>query len=145
MLDIDDASLVSNTLPPTPIVSTVGAAVGSDGKIYSGDFIGKLWAVRPNGTTKYFVPAPFVVSKLGISPDSKNLVEGQFELRGYDTADGSLQWIVDLPDEQGFGQLIHTAFGPEFAAGSSTAYATTKFTGDGPDYSYLYPSTSLTV
>lgn len=144
-LQVASGAVAWNAPPPQSIVSTVGAALGPDGSIYSGDFAGKLWAVGPTGQTKWFVNAPFVVTNLAVSPDDRVLIEGRADLHAFDPATGAPRWSVHLPDVQGLAQLAITYPGPAFSADSRVAYVGTTFVGNGTGYSNVYAISTCEV
>lgn len=118
--------------------------VGSDGVIYTTDISGgDLWAIDPDGSTRWFLPHDLdeSVSQLGVSPDNRVIVAVGVSdtrwLRGYDTADGGLLWEVELEPENGVDPFV-SAFEVVFTPDSRTAYVATNFLGDVNDYGYLY-------
>jgi hypothetical protein len=135
------------TLHPNGASLVRRPAISSAGIIYSGDFIGvELWALEPDGTTRFVQPR-FDLDSLGgitISPDDSLLVTvgGQDDgisgyIRGHAAADGTQRWEVDLGPENGMPQLV-SAFDTIYSADSSVVYVTTQFAGDVNDYGYVY-------
>ncbi len=124
----------------------LGPAVASDGTIYSGDWLGmELWALDPNGNTLWAMPdqPDDTLSEVAITPDDSILFTaggatfGQPGwVRGYDPADGSFLWNVDIPFEEGAMQGVNSVT-QTFSADSRTAYFMTRFGGDAVD-GYLY-------
>ncbi|MBI5864458.1 MAG: PQQ-like beta-propeller repeat protein [Planctomycetes bacterium] len=126
-------------------------AVGPDGAIYAGDVYGvQLWSTQPDGSTRWILGSRatdfLFADSLGVSPDNRVLIAGGWTntgstnvgwFRGYDTADGTLLWQVDLEPEQGLPQFARTVH-PAFSRNGDTAYVTTYVAGDGVGHSYLY-------
>jgi hypothetical protein len=95
-------------------------------------------ALHSSGSGWEDVPTPIVDGGVLVAGGwSYNGVMNMGWIRGYDTADGSLLWQVDLSLEQGLPQFVRTAH-PAFSRRGDTAYLTTWFAGNGVGHSYLY-------
>jgi hypothetical protein len=110
----------------------------------------QLWSANPDGSTRWVLGSTaddhLNADTLGVSPDNEVLVAGGWTwngamnmgwFRGYDPADGTLLWQVDLAPEQGLPQFARTVR-PAFSHNADTAYVTSWFAGDGVGHSYLY-------
>jgi hypothetical protein len=120
----------------------VGPEVGPDGVLYAGNWSGiQLWAVNPDGTTRWVRPREgnHWLDSISVAPDNGVIVATGTPgwVRGYDPADGALLWQVDLPAEQDLGQFAQTVRAA-FSSDSRTAYITSRFVGGGVGHSYLY-------
>jgi outer membrane protein assembly factor BamB len=123
----------------------VRPAVGSDGRIYTAGWSQmRLWSLNPDGSTRWVLPpSEGTLRSMDITPDDQQLIAGGYSfttdmgwVRGYTSADGSLQWQVNLPDEVGLNQLTcsqNCAFSPD----GSTVYVATCFPGS-TQFGYLY-------
>jgi outer membrane protein assembly factor BamB len=134
------------TLHPSGASQVIRPAIGASRTLYSGDSLGvDLWALNPDGTTKWVRPSMPGMSlrALGVSPDESVIVaygtgpETTGRIWGFDTADGSLIWEIALQDENGSTQLV-SSYEPIFTPDSQTAYITTDFTGALPEHGYVY-------
>jgi hypothetical protein len=132
--------------PPGPMGNVVVPAVGPDGVIYDGTWLGgDLFAINPDGTTKWLLEDEIVgfLWNMGVSPDNAVLVDGgapdfgqPSAIRGFDTADGALLWTQSFHFEDGLNEFARWAE-PVFTPDSRTAYVTTWFSSDTkPGYLY---------
>ncbi len=141
-----DANYDWITTHPGGSNSVLQPTMGASGTAYSGKWLGvQLWAFDSQGNTLWVGPdTSNMLHRVTVSPDESLIVAngsagfGQPQwVRGYDTADGSLVWHVELPPENGVNQFSSgwkTAFTPD----SLTAYVTSGFVGDVNDYGYVY-------
>lgn len=128
---------LGNVVPP---------AVGPDGVIYSGTWLGgDLFAINPDGTERWLLEDQIngFLWNLGVSPDNAVLVDGgapnfgrPSTIRGFDTQDGALLWLQNFHIENGLNEFANWAE-PVFTPDSQTAYVTTEFSGD-TQPGYLY-------
>jgi hypothetical protein len=136
------------TLHPVGASLVERPTIASDGRIYSGDFIGvKLWTLTPDGDTIFARPTGARIdslTQLDIAPDDSVLVAGggidstsYFYIRGHSPANGDPLWQVTLRPENGLAQLVSN-FDFVFSADSATVYATSQFAGGDNDYGYVY-------
>lgn len=120
-----------------PISSNLMRMPGIDanGVIYTAGWLGlKLWAINPDGTTRWQLPATGgQLSTLNVPPDGSLILAGGQDtfgqpgwLRAFDTADGTFLWQVDLPGEGGINQFVWSQQ-PTFTPDSLTAYINTWF------------------
>lgn len=141
-----DGSKSWSAFHPDGVSTLTIPAVGPDGMIYTGDWLGlQLWKVTSDGQTVLIGDdTGDTVNRLAVSPDNETLLVdggGSFGETGwvwrYDPADGSLQWNVNLPKEEGMMQLVNT-IRPRFTDDGGTVYVTSTFAGDVVGHSYLY-------
>jgi len=120
-----------------PISSNLMRMPGIDanGVIYTAGWLGlKLWAINPDGSTRWQLPATGgQLSTLNVPPDGSIILAGGQDtfgapgwLRAFDTADGTFLWQVDLPAEGGIEQFVWSQQ-PTFTPDSLTAYVNTWF------------------
>lgn len=124
----------------------VGPAIGNDGVIYSGNWLGlSLWAVNPDGTTRWTGEKDLYnnLGTLAVAPDNSVIIAtgspgwvGSW-VRGYNPVDGEMLWQVDIPYENGKPPYVYTAY-TAFSPDSHTAYITIRYWDDTIDHSYLY-------
>ncbi len=118
----------------------------STGVIYTSSWGPSLWAINPNGSTRWTTSDSDEfnrVTGLNVPPDgSMILTNGELGVGGpgwllaYDTADGAFLWRIDLPAEAGGEQFVWSVQ-PTFTPNSQTAYVTTEILGS-PGFSYVY-------
>lgn len=115
------------------------------GNIYIGASRSELWSLTPDGETRWVLPTQFntSLSKIGLAPDDSIIVAHHFRsgqptsITGHNPADGSFQFLVELPDQDGSNQQV-TSIEPGFSADSSTAYVTASAGSTALDASRLY-------
>ena len=143
----EDGNEIWNAPPEEYFTFSIGPAVGPDGSVYDADWTGgELWSVDANGNTRWFLDGDSsrgLMQFMGVTPDNRLLLDnGRLTfgvpgwVKAYSTVDGSPQWQVDLPRENGFDQQVFSL--PTFSSDGRTNYALTQFFGDGPGYAYLY-------
>lgn len=124
----------------------LGPAVGPDGVIYSGAWLGvQLWAVYPDGSTKWQreTDPDNNLNTLSVAPDNSVVVVTGTPVwvggwvRGYDPANGDVLWHVEIPYEGGLPPYIYTAHAA-FSPDSRTAYITVRYWDSNVTHSYLY-------
>ena len=147
MMALDkDGKIIWSAVPPDNVGNIVGPAVGTDGRIYTGTWLGHdLWSLNSDGNTNWFLlnEVAGFISNLGVSPDNAVLVDGGSPgfgassfVRGFNTANGSLLWQHDFTPENGLIQLTWS-FEPTFTPDSQTAYIISRFASSGiPGYLY---------
>ncbi|MCH8851607.1 MAG: PQQ-binding-like beta-propeller repeat protein [Planctomycetes bacterium] len=118
----------------------------STGVIYTSSWGPSLWAINPNGSTRWTTSDSDEfnrVTGLNVPPDgSMILTNGELGFGGpgwllaYDTTDGAFLWRIDLPAEAGGEQFVWSVQ-PTFTLDSQTAYVTTEILGS-PGFSYVY-------
>ncbi len=120
--------------------------LGPSGTLYTGDWLGvEWWALNPDGSTLWIRDySPHQLHRFQVAPDESLIVALGTETfgnpewaRGYDTADGSLVWHVDLEAENGVNQFA-SSWEPLFTPDSQRVYFMTGFVGGVNDYGYLY-------
>lgn len=142
-LQAEDGQVAWYSQHPGGAQSLVWPAVGPDGAIYTGDVFGmKLWALEPDGTTRWVLPAEAgSIMKVWVAPDNSVVITtGRIDLgyvRGYAPADGALLWHLDLPSENDMPQYV-SAFDLAFSPDRRTVYLATDFAGGVNNYGYLY-------
>ena len=133
------------SLHPQGINLPLMPGIDSEGVIYTGPYSSlKLWAINPDGSTRWTVPASSgLLDTLNVPPDGSIILAGGSDtfgqpgwVRAYDTADGALLWQVDLVAEGGINQYVCSQQ-PTFTPDSQTAYVTTCFLSD-VGFSYVY-------
>jgi hypothetical protein len=138
-----DGAVAWRETSPDPGAQYVDPTVGPDGTIYvAGWFSHYIWALDPDGTTKWFRDEPSYgqLLALGVSPDDATIVDGGNSdnldlVRAFDTTNGDLLWQYELPPEG--ARHVVSSYRPSFSADSRTAYVTTLLLNY-PGYSYLY-------
>lgn len=112
-------------------------AIGADATVYSGDWLGAVNAVNPDGTIAWTsADASNAARMLAVRQDVGVLVYsgGNFGtpdfVSGVQTSDGALAWTVDLTTVNGNNELVWTIRAATSLDGS-TAYFTTRFTSNG--------------
>jgi len=132
--------------PPGSLGNVVAPAVGPDGVIYDGTWLGgDLFAVNPDGTTKWLLSDQVegFLWNMGVSPDNEVLVDGGAPnfgtpslIRGFDTSSGALLWVQSFHVEDGLNEFANWAE-PVFTPDGRSAYVTTEFSSDTkPGYLY---------
>jgi outer membrane protein assembly factor BamB len=115
---------VSNLLPPV---------ADDNSNVYTADTVGgELWALNPDGTTRYFVAGDGgIVNKISVAPDGSvlliagnNFGQPGF-VRAYDAQDGSPLWQVTLDPQGGSNEFVHSLLF-SFSPTNNTAYFTTR-------------------
>ena len=140
-----DGNVLWTAPAPNSIASPDVPVIGPDGAAYTAmTFSADLWSVDPSGTTRYFKDIGGLPDLIGVTPDNAFVLDGGSPgfgsagfVRAFVASSGDEAWTVSLPAENGFGQGVWSpaaAFSPD----GKTAYVTTRFSGDGPGYSYLY-------
>ena len=118
--------------------------IDANGVIYTAGWLGlRLWAINPDGSTRWTVPASSgILDALNVPPDGSIIRAGGIDtfgqpgwVRAYDTADGAFLWQLDLPTEAGIEQYVCSQQ-PTFTPDSQTAYVTTCFLGNVNSYVY---------
>ena len=143
--DPSNGSLLMSQAPPSqsPCSGLANVAVGPDGSIYTAFCYRAFWALHPDGTQKWFVDdfaQYFWMDQLGVAPDNSVVLDlGRNPgvhgwVRAFDTSDGSLNWQIDLPNED--GHSVRSVSEPVFDGGKQRAYfnASRGISGE----SYLY-------
>ncbi len=120
-------------------------ALGPDGTLYVGDWLGTdWWAFNPDGSTQWVGPSTNVMlSGYALPADGNQIVAGGSDtfgepgwIKGFDPHDNGRElWTVELPDELGYTQFSGTI--GTFSDDSRTAYIATSFPGDS-DFGYIY-------
>jgi hypothetical protein len=151
-----DGAIAWRETSPDPGAQYIDPALGTDGTIYvAGWFSHYIWALNPDGTTKWFRDEPSYgqLVNLGVSPNNSVLVDGGNAenvdlVRAFDAANGDLLWQYELPPVP--ARHVVSSYRPSFSADSRTAYVTTLLLNY-PGYSYLYamaldePATAATT
>lgn len=132
--------------PPGSLGNVVPPAVGSDGVVYSGTWLGgDLYAVNPDGTGRWLIEngVSGFLGALEVTPDNQVLVDGGSPgfgnpsfIRGFDTTDGTLLWLQNFHVENGLNEFA-SFIEPGFTPDSRTAYVTTEFSSSSQS-GYLY-------
>ncbi len=139
-----DGGVDWESLHPQGINLPLMPGIDSEGVIYTGPYSGlKLWAINPDGSTRWTVPASSgILDTLNVPPDGSIILAGGIDtfgqpgwVRAYDTADGAFLWQVDLLAEGGIEQYVCSQQ-PTFTPDSQTAYVTTCFLGNVGSYVY---------
>lgn len=129
--------------PPQPGFSALSPTRAPNGDIFTAHAAYGLWSLTPDGDTRYYIHdlSHGHMRNLGVTPDGAWLLCGGRQtfgvpgwVRAYSTADGSLEWQVDLAAEG--GDLV-TNSRPSFSPDGSTAYFCVSVLGSSTD-SYVY-------
>jgi len=84
-------------------------SVGPDGTVYVSRNLQELWAINPDGSTRWSVTDADVLNSPEVSPDGGTLLVGGAVwgshgfIRAFDSADGSRLWEEIIPPELGYG------------------------------------------
>ena len=128
---------------PFPSNGMSAPSVGPDGSVYFSRSLGYLESVTPAGQSRWTFSDGSIIDHPAVSPDGSVVVAGvrpnfgqPGSVRAWNAATGSVDWQIDLPDENGGNQVLYTQ--PRFSADSGTAYFGTAILGGSGEYSFVY-------
>ena len=128
---------------PWPSNGMSAPSVGPDGSVYFSRSLSYLESVTPAGQSRWVFSDGSIIDHPSVSPDGSVVVAGvrpnfgePGSVRGWDAATGTVEWQVDLPNENGGYQILYTQ--PSFSADSSTAYFGTAILAGGDQSSFVY-------
>jgi hypothetical protein len=111
--------------------------------VYFSRSLGYLESVTPTGRARWTFSDGSIIDHPAVSPDGSVVVAGvrpdfgqPGSVRAWNAASGTVDWQLDLPDENGGHQVLYTQ--PRFSADSRTAYFGTAILGGGDQFSFLY-------
>lgn len=128
---------------PWPSNGMSAPSVGPDGSVYFSRSLSYLESVTSAGRSRWTFFDGSIFDHPAVSPDGSVVVAGvrpnfgePGSVRGWNAATGTVDWQVDLPNENGGYQVLYTQ--PRFSADSRTAYFGTAVLAGGEEYSFLY-------
>ena len=128
---------------PFPSNGMSAPSVGPDGSVYFSRSLGFLDSVTPAGQPRWTFTDGSIIDHPAVSPDGSVVVAGvrpnfgqPGSVRAWNAATGTVDWQVDLPNENGGYQILYTQ--PRFSADSRTTYFGTAILGGGGQFSFLY-------
>ena len=128
---------------PWPSNGMSAPSVGPDGSVYFSRSLSFLESVTPAGQSRWVFSDGSIIDHPAVSPDGRVVVAGvrpnfgePGSVRGWNAATGTVDWQVDLPNENGGYQILYTQ--PSFSADSSTAYFGTAILAGGDQLSFVY-------
>ena len=118
-------------------------SVGPDGSVYFSRSLGYLESVTPAGQSRWTFSDGSIFDHPAVSPDGSVVVAGvrpnfgqPGSVRAWNAATGTVDWQVDLPNENGGYQILYTQ--PRFSADSRTAYLGTAILAGDNQFSFVY-------
>ena len=128
---------------PWPSNGMSAPSVGPDGSVYFSRSLSYLESVTPAGQSRWTYSDGSIIDHPAVSPDGSVVVAGvrpdfgqPGSVRGWNGATGTVDWQVDLPNENGGYQVLYTQ--PRFSADSRTAYFGTAILAGGDQFSFVY-------
>ncbi len=128
---------------PFPSNGMSAPSVGPDGSVYFSRSLSYLESVTPDAQSRWTFFDGSIIDHPAVSPDGNVVVAGvrpnfgvPGSVRAWDAATGTVEWQVDLPNENGGYQILYTQ--PRFSADSNTAYFGTAVLAGGEEFSFLY-------
>jgi outer membrane protein assembly factor BamB len=128
---------------PFPSNGMSAPSVGPDGSVYFSRSLSYLESVTPAGQSRWTFSDGSIIDHPAVSPDGSVVVAGvrpnfgqPGSVRAWNAATGTVDWQVDLPNENGGNQVLYTQ--PRFSADSGTAYFGTAILGGGDQFSFVY-------
>jgi hypothetical protein len=128
---------------PWPSNGMSAPSIGPDGSVYFARSLSYLESVTPAGQSRWTFFDGSIIDHPAVSPDGSVVVAGvrpdfgqPGSVRGWNAATGTVDWQVDLPNENGGYQVLYTQ--PRFSADSRTAYFGTAILAGGDQYSFVY-------
>jgi PQQ-like domain/PASTA domain len=128
---------------PWPSNGMSAPSIGPDGSVYFARSLSYLESVTPAGQSRWTFSDGSIIDHPAVSPDGGTVVAGvrpnfgePGSVRAWNAARGTVDWQVDLPNENGGYQVLYTQ--PRFSADGGTAYFGTAILGGGDQYSFVY-------
>jgi hypothetical protein len=128
---------------PWPSNGMSAPSVGPDGSVYFSRSLSYLESVTPAGQSRWTFSDGSIIDHPAVSPDGGTVVAGvrpnfgePGSVRAWNATTGTVDWQIDLPNENGGYQVLYTQ--PRFSADGGTAYFGTAILGGGDQYSFLY-------
>ena len=128
---------------PFPSNGMSAPSVGPDGSVYFSRSLSYLESVTPAGQSRWVFSDGSIIDHPAVSPNGSVVVAGvrpnfgqPGSVRAWNAAKGTVDWQIDLPDENGGNQILYTQ--PRFSADSGTAYFGTAILGGSGEFSFVY-------
>ena len=128
---------------PFPSNGMSAPSVGPDGSVYFSRSLSYLESVTPAGQSRWTFSDGSIIDHPAVSPDGSVVVAGvrpnfgqPGSVRAWNAATGTVDWQIDLPNENGGNQILYTQ--PRFSADSDTAYFGTAILGGSGEFSFVY-------
>jgi hypothetical protein len=141
-VDPADGDVIFN-YSPFPSNGMSAPSVSPDGSVYFSRSLSFLESVTPAGQSRWVFTDGSIIDHPGVSPDGSVVIAGMRpnfgepgSVRAWDAATGTVNWQIDLPDENGGHQVVYSR--PSFSADSGTAYFGTAILGGGEDGAFVY-------
>ncbi len=128
---------------PFPSNGMSAPSVGPDGSVYFSRSLSYLESVTPAGQSRWVFSDGSIIDHPAVSPNGSIVVAGirsnfgqPGSVRAWKAATGTVDWQIDLPDENGGNQILYTQ--PRFSADGGTAYFGTAILGGSGEFSFVY-------